>query len=358
MTDPAPHIQLRTSPHIRTAPPVDVIMRNVVYALLPICAYGVYQFGISVLALLIVCTGACVGTEHVICRLSGKTSTIRDWSAVITGILLALVLPPGFPLWMAAVAGVIGIGIGKGFFGGLGFNVMNPALVGRAFAQAAFTVPMTTWVPSMARGRFTEFIPSSLTPPFMVPTPIAEWTARVAADGWTGATPLAAMKFDHVAVDTTALFTGTVSGSAGETSALLILLCGLYLVVRKMMDWRIAAGMLASAFLVSGAFFLVNPAVYPHPLFTLFAGGIMLGAVFMLTDMVASPVTPLGVWLYGGLVGLITVIIRLFGGLPEGVMYAILLGNAASPLISAVTQPRIYGAVKKPKAGKEDKAAA
>ena len=354
MSLPLPHVRLRTSPHIHTAPPVDVIMRNVVYALFPICAYGVYQFGISVAALLVVCVGACVGTEYLFCRLTGKPSTVSDWSAVITGLLLALVLPPGFPLWMAAAAGFVGVGIGKVFFGGLGFNVMNPALVGRAFVQAAFTVPMTTWSPPLIPGRFTEFIPSTLTAPFMTPTPITEWIARVAGDGWSGATPLAAMKFDQVAAaDTLSLFTGTVAGSAGETSALLILLCGLYLVVRRMMDWRIAAAMLLAAFLTSGAFYLVDPAAYPHPLFTLFAGGIMLGAVFMLTDMVASPVTPTGVWIYGGLVGFLTVIIRLFGGLPEGVMYAILLGNAASPLIESITQPRIYGAVRKPRAKPE-----
>lgn len=348
MTRPPPHVQLRTSPHIRSAPPVDVIMRNVVYALLPVCAYGIYQFGISVAALLAVCVASCVGTEHLFCRLAGKPSSAPDWSGVITGILLALVLPPAFPLWMAAVAGFVGIGIGKAFFGGIGFNVMNPALVGRAFVQAAFTVPMTTWSPPRIPGRFTEFIPSTLTAPFMTPAPIAEWTARVAGDGWTGATPLSAMKFGHVATDTLSLFTGTVAGSAGETSALLILLCGIYLVVRRMMNWRIAAAMLLAAFVTSGAFYLADPAAYPHPLFTLFAGGIMLGAVFMVTDMVASPVTPLGVWIYGGLVGFLTVIIRLFGGLPEGVMYAILLGNAASPLIENLTQPRVFGAARRP----------
>ncbi|MGC9451109.1 MAG: RnfABCDGE type electron transport complex subunit D [Oceanipulchritudo sp.] len=344
MSDKAPHVLLRTSPHLRASPPVNVIMRNVVYALLPVCGFSIYQFGISVLALLVVCVGACVLTEHAISRMAGRPSTINDWSAVITGQLLALCLPPGFPLWMAAVSGFIGIALGKAFFGGLGYNVMNPALVGRAFAQAAFTVPMTTWTPFMVETRFKEFIPSSLTPPFMRPVPVGDWLARVAPDGFTGATPLAIMKFDHVPTDSIQLLLGSTAGSAGETSALLILLCGLYLAIRRMMDWRITFSVLVVAGGLSGIFHMIDPAAYPDPVFTLCSGGLMLGAVFMATDMVASPVTPLGVWIYGGLIGLVTIIIRFWGGLNEGVMYAILLANAVSPLISLVTQPRIYGA--------------
>jgi electron transport complex protein RnfD len=157
------------------------------------------------------------------------------------------------------------------------------------------------------------------------------------------------MKFEHASsLSSMDLFIGTSAGSAGETSALLILLCGLYLAVRRMMEWKITASILLTSAAVSGIFYLMNPEIYPDPMFTLFSGGLMLGAVFMATDMVASPVTPAGVWIYGALIGLITVIIRLFGGLNEGVMYAILLGNACSPLIAMMTQPRIYGA-KKPK---------
>ncbi len=343
----APHVLLRTSPHLRVAPSVDVIMRNVVYALLPVCAFSVYQFGISVLALLVVCTASCLLTEHLVCRFSGRSSSVGDWSAVITGLLLALTLPPGFPLWMAAVSGAFGTGVGKAFFGGLGFNVMNPALVGRAFAQAAFTVPMTTWVPHLPGNRLTEFIPSTLTLPFLRPAGTEEWMLQNAPDAFTGATPLGLMKFEQVQADTLDLLIGTTAGSSGETSALLILLCGLYLIARKMMNGRITFGVLASAGITSGIFHLVNPDLYPGPLFTICSGGLMLGAVFMATDMVASPVTPKGIWIYGALIGVLTVIIRLFGGLNEGVMYAILLANAASPLISAVTQPRRYGAPKK-----------
>ena len=350
MSESVANVILRTSPHFRSTNRVDVIMRNVVYALLPVCAFSVYQFGISVLALIITCTAACLATEHIICRLSGKPSTTKDWSCVITGILLALILPPGFPLWMAVVSAIFGVGVGKMFFGGLGYNVMNPALVGRAFAQAAFTVPATTWTPYMAGNRFVEFIPTTLTTPFLKPPPIGDWIASVNADGFTGATPLALMKFDQVSTDSVQLFLGTTAGSAGETSALLILICGLYLIARKMMDWRITFSVLASAAAVSGIFYLIDSTKYPDPLFTIASGGLMLGAVFMATDMVASPVTRMGVWIYGSLIGIITVIIRLFGGLNEGVMYAILLANACSPLISSFTQPKTYGFVKKKKA--------
>jgi electron transport complex protein RnfD len=344
MSESTAYAQLKTSPHLRDATPVNVIMRNVVYALSPVALYAVFQFGVSAAALLLVCTGVCVATEKMFCRISRKPSTVGDWSAVITGMLLALTLPPALPLWMAAVGAFVSIALGKALFGGLGYNVMNPALVGRAFLQASFTVPMTTWSPSMVSGRFTEFIPSSLTAPFMIAKPINEWVAQMSIDGFSGATPLALMKFDGVATDPVQLMLGTCSGSAGETSSLLILICGLYLVARNMMNYRIALSVLLSAFALSGILYLTNTQAYPSPFFTLFSGGLMLGAVFMATDMVASPVTPVGVWVYGALIGVVTVVIRLWGGLSEGIMYAILLANAFSPLISNITQPRRYGA--------------
>jgi electron transport complex protein RnfD len=336
-------MELRTSPHIHVGTSVEQIMCNVIYALLPISAFAVYQFGISAAALLLVCTVTCVLTEHLVCRMSAKATSVNDYSAVITGMLLALTLPPGFPLWMAVVGGVIAIGVGKAVFGGLGFNVFNPALVGRAFLQAAFPVAITTWTPPLPQGRWTTFIPSSITPPFTVPPEMTAWVADQQIDGWSGATPLALQKFDGVATETAPLFFGMTGGSLGETSAALILVCGLYLVVRRMMEWRVPAAMLLSAFVVGACFYAVDSDKYPSPVFILFSGGLMLGAVFMASDMVASPVTPLGVWIYGGLMGIITVVIRLEGGLPEGAMYAILLGNACSPLIENLTQPRVYG---------------
>ncbi len=352
MAGKTPSVEIRTSPHIHHTSSVETIMRNVVYALLPLCLLAVYQFGISALALIVVAVASCLATEALACKIGRTGSTLNDYSAAITGILLALTLPPGFPLWMTAVAGFVAIALGKMLFGGLGNNVLNPALVGRAFVQAAFPVAITTWTPAQAIGRFQEFIPSTWTWPFLSPPATGEWSRSVAVDGFTGATPLALHKFEQIATDPWALFTGMTSGSTGETSALLILVCGGYLAWRGMLDWRIPAAVLLSAFVTSGAFYLSDPVRFPDPWFMLLSGGLMLGAVFMASDMVASPVTPLGVWIYGFLIGFLTIIIRLFGGLPEGVMYAILLGNAASPLIAAATQPRIYGG-RAPKAGNE-----
>ncbi len=344
-------IELRTSPHIKNPLTTDKIMRNVVIALIPVCLFAVYTFGLSALALIVITTGACVITEYLVCRLNNRAQTIGDWSAVITGILLGLTLPPGFPLWMAAVGGIVSIILGKTLFGGLGFNVFNPALVGRAFLQAAFPVAITTWFPALWPGRFTHFIPTTLAFPFC--TPPYDAAAKVAShvDGWTGATALSIMKFQmnseaFKALGLDSLFMGGVAGSAGETSAFFILLGGAYLVARKMMDWRITLSMLGSVFFFSTLFWLFDRAHSPSPLFMLFSGGLMLGAVFMATDMVTSPSTFWGVILFGLLTGLLTVLIRLKGGLPEGVMYAILFGNAVTPLINRVTQPRIYGAVK------------
>ena len=341
-------IEIRTAPHLKRARSVEQIMASVVIALLPISAFAVYQFGLSALLLLATTTAVAVASEWLFSRLSGLGDTVGDWSAVITGLLLGLTLPPGFPLWMAAVAAFTGIALGKALFGGLGFNVMNPALVGRAFVQAAFPVAITTWTPAFAPGRFAELIPSTLTAPFMQPVPVADWVAGLSMDAWTGATPLALQKFEQIEPPITQVFTGMVAGSAGETSALLILICGLWLAWRGCMDWRIPVSVLASAALTALPFWLYDPGAYPSPWFVLASGGLMLGAWFMASDMVASPVTPRGAVLYGALIGVLTVVIRLFGGLVEGVMYAILIANAAGPLISDWTQPRIYGAARKP----------
>ncbi len=340
---------ISTSPFIRRAPTVAQIMRNVVYALMPLAVFAVHHFGISALALIIATTLSCVLTEHLFCKLSHKKTTIGDASAVITGLLLALTLPPGFPLWMGAVGGFVAIAMGKTLFGGIGFNVFNPALVGRAFLQAAFPVSITTWTPAHVDNRFVEFIPSSLAWPFMKPVSTAEWTVQMATDGFTGATPLALMKFQGIFTDSWDLFIGLTAGSAGEPSSLLILLCGAYLVFRKMLDWRIPAAVILGTVLCSAIFYFIDSQQYPSPAFMIFSGGLMFAAVFMASDMVASPVTPLGILVFGLLVGFLTVIIRLFGGLTEAVMYAILFGNAATPLIESYTQPRVYGETRKVK---------
>jgi electron transport complex protein RnfD len=332
-------LHISTSPHLTRGIGTDDIMRNVVYALLPVAGFAVYSFGLSALMVLVTSTASAVLTEHFLHKWSKKESTVGDWSAVITGLLLGLTLPPSFPLWMAFVGGVISIALGKYIFGGLGYNVFNPALVGRAVLQAAFPVAITTWYPAFLPERFTTFSVSTFTFPFLEPE-IDQF------DGISGATPLAAFKFDQVTTETSDLALGLISGSTGETCALLIILGGIYLIARKMMNWRIPVAVLGTVFALSGLLYLIDPVAYPSPIFMLFSGGLMLGAVFMATDMVASPLTPLGVVVYGAVIGLLVVVIRLWGGLPEGVMYAILLANALSPHIDKLFQHRVYGTTK------------
>ena len=336
-------IEIRSAPHVQSTKTVETIMRNVVYSLLPICAFYVFQYGISALASIAVVTGICLLTERFFVRTGTQAGRLSDYSAVITGLLLALTLPPGFPLWMGAVAGTVAIALGKALFGGIGFNVFNPALVGRAFVQAAFPTAIATYTPSFLPGRFTEFIPSTRAWPLMIPTDPVAWLKAKNLDALAGATPLAKWKFDGVIANADELLTSLSGHMAVGPSPMLILLCGAYLASRRYMDWRIPLAVLGSAALTAWLLFAFDPARYPNPFFMLFSGGLILGAVYMATDMATSPVTPKGMWVYGALIGLLTVVIRYYSGLPEGVMYAILIANAASPLIEKVTQPIPFG---------------
>jgi electron transport complex protein RnfD len=326
-------LQIHTSPHIASGASVDAIMRNVVLALLPLAGFAVYSFGLAAALTIAVAVLSCVATEQLACRLAGRPSTVRDWSVTITGLLYGLTLPPALPLWMVACGGVIGVGMGKALFGGLGYNAFNPALVGRAFLQAAFPAAMTSWTPAFAEGRFSSLPGSTLTFPFAAPV----------YDGFSGATPLSLFKFDHQLTASGDLLLGLSNGSAGETCALLILAGGAYLAARRMLNWRIPVAILATVAAVSWAFHALAPATYPPAGFMLFSGGLMLGAVYMATDMVASPMTGPGCVVYGVLIGVLVVVIRFWGGMPEGVMYAVLLGNAASPHIDRLIQPRVFG---------------
>lgn len=327
-------LEIRTSPHFESGHRVETIMANVLVALAPVCAWAVWAFGLAALALLAVATASTLGAERLANRLAGRPSTLGDFSAAITGVLYGLTLPPTLPLWMAAAGGVTSIVLGKSLFGGLGANPFNPAIVGRAFLQAAFPVAMTTWAAPFAPGRFAGLPGSLLTAPFAAP----------AYDAVAGATPLARFKFEHQPTATADLALGMVSGSIGETSLALIVLGGLYLVARNFMSWRTPVAVFAGAGVLAGALHLADPARYASPAFVLASGGLALGAVFMATDMVTSPITPRGAWLYGLLIGVLVVVIRTWGGMPEGVMYAILLGNALAPHLDRWTQPRIYGA--------------
>ena len=355
---PASHthvLEIGTSPHIKGPESVPNIMFNVVLALMPVTFFAVWAFGMSAFLLLVTTTLSAVAAEHVSCKLAKKPTTIHDWSATITGLILGLTLPPGTPLWMGALGGIFGVIITKALFGGLGYNCFNPALVGRAFLQISFPVAITTWTPSGLPGRFLHLIPSTLSAPFMEPNAdavksyVANALSSAGIDGWSGATPLSMWKFADVPEfeSTWNLFSGMVSGSTGETASWLILLGGAYLIWRNMMNWRIPAGMLGAVFFVSGALWLTDRSAYPDPVFMLFSGGLLFGAVFMASDMVASPMTSLGVWIYGAFIGVATTVIRLKGALPEGGMFAILLGNALSPLITDITQPATYGIKKK-----------
>ncbi len=244
--------------------------------------------------------------------------TISDGSAIITGILLALTLPPSFRLTSAALGSIVAISLGKHIFGGLGYNIFNPALLGRAFLQASFPVAMTTWS-----------------------NPITSKYSAI--DAVSTATPLGAFKFEKVFTNYSDLLFGNIGGSLGETSAIAILIGGIFLLILKNADWRIPLSLMSTVFIFGGIFWLINPNHYPDPLFHLLSGGLLFGALFMATDMVTSPITPKGSWIYGIGIGVLVVIIRLFGGLPEGVMYSILLMNGVTPLINRYTHPRIFG---------------
>lgn len=333
MNAPGKFLEIGSSPHITSGASVEVIMRNVVIALVPVCVFAVYTFGTAAALVLATACTSCIVTEHVLSKVNGRASTIGDWSVAITGLLYGLTLPPDLPLWMVAVGGVFAVAVGKFLFGGLGSNAFNPALVGRAFLQAAFPQAMTHWAVPLGDDRFSRLPESTLALPFAQPS----------YDAVTAATPLAAMKFDGVQSAAGDLFLGLTSGSAGETSAVLILLGGAYLVARGMMNWRISASIFATVAAITWAFNLYNADLFPTPAFMLFSGGLMLGAVFMATDMVASPITNAGCWLYGLLIGSLVVVIRFWGGMPEGVMYAILLANAVSPHIDRLIRPRVFG---------------
>jgi electron transport complex protein RnfD len=333
MSELKKYLEIGSSPHITSGDSVEVIMRNVVIALIPVCVFAVYTFGTAVALVLGTATLTCIVTEHVLCKISGKPSTIGDWSVAITGLLYGLTLPPDLPLWMVVVGGVFAVAVGKFMFGGLGSNAFNPALVGRAFLQAAFPQAMTHWAAPLGDSRFVELPASTLSLPF----------AQPAYDAVTAATPLSVMKFDAIQAADRDLLLGLTSGSAGETCALLILLGGIYLVARRMMNWRIPVSIFATVAAIAWLFNLYDPASYATPTFMLLSGGLMLGAVFMATDMVASPITNAGCWLYGFLIGVLVLVIRFWGGMPEGVMYAILLANAVSPHIDQLIRPTVFG---------------
>ncbi len=319
---------LSSSPHAHSGATTNAVMRDVVLALLPASLAAVYLFGWPALILLLLCTGGCMGAEALCQRAMGRPVSLADNSAAVTGILLALNLPPSSPWWMALLGSLIAIVIAKQLYGGLGYNPFNPALVARVVLLISFPVQMTSWT---------------------MPAPLFS-----GVDAVTAATPLGEMK---TAVMLTgklpealqgalpAYFLGEMAGSLGEVSALALLLGAAYLFWRRVITWEIPSAFLGSVLLLGGLFWLIDPSRYPSPLFHLVTGGLVLGVFFMATDMVTSPVTRTGMLIFGAGCGLLTVLIRLFGGYPEGVSFAILLMNAATPLIDRYTRPRPFGFV-------------
>ncbi|MDR1757708.1 MAG: RnfABCDGE type electron transport complex subunit D [Bacteroidales bacterium] len=316
------------SPHVHSQDSVKKIMWSVVIALVPAFVVSVLVFGLPVLWVTATSIGTCLAVEYLIQRflLKGK-STLWDGSAVITGLLLAFNLPANLPLWLVVIGGIVSIGIAKMAFGGLGNNPFNPALVGRVFLLISFPVQMTTW-----------------------PKAIATWGG---GDIITGPTPLALLKEGVKNGDTVSsllpempsylqMLTGQMGGSFGEISAIALLAGALFLLIRKVITWHIPVAFLLSAFLFSGIFWLVNPEVYANPCFHLLTGGMMLGALFMATDMVTSPITPLGMIIFGCGCGILTILIRLFGAYPEGCSFAILIMNAVVPLLNRWFKPKSF----------------
>ena len=333
MKNKDPDLLLFHAPLLRQGMTTPKAMRDVIFALLPATGASIWFFGLSAILILGTCIVGAVLAEWLFAAGNDRSESLRDSTAVLTGLLLGLTLPPGLPLWMAFLGGFVAISLGKVIWGGLGHNLFNPALLGRAFLLATFPIAMTTWVSATGDGGFLSVYPGNLALPFMQPE----------IDAVTAATPLGLLKFEQEVTPLTNLMLGKTGGSLGETNGLLLLLGGVYLWLRRDLDWRIPVSILATVILFSAALGMVDSARFPTPMFSVFSGGLLLGAIYMATDPVSSPVTPRGAWIFGIGVGVLVMLIRVFGGLPEGVMYAILLMNAATPLIDRYTQPRVFG---------------
>ncbi len=327
MADP---IIISASPHIHSARTSKKVMYDVLYALIPAFLVSIYVFGLSALIVTSVAVVSCILFEYVIQKYLLKTAiTVSDGSALITGILLAFNLPSNLPIWMVIVGSLIAIGVAKLSFGGLGYNIFNPALVGRVFLLVSFPVQMTSW-----------------------PTPVENNLSLV--DAVTGETTLGIIKEGLMYGETMStlsaklpstidLLLGITSGSVGEMSALALLLGGVFLLARKVITWHIPITVLATMAVMTGIFWLVDPEQYANPLIHVLSGGAILGAFYMATDLVTSPMTKKGMIIFAIGIGAITVVIRLFGAYPEGISFAIIIMNAFVPLINTYFKPRRFG---------------
>lgn len=316
------------SPHVHGGDSIEKNMYGVLIALVPTFIFSIVFFGLGSILVTLTSVAACLIFEYVIQKyLMKQRPTIWDGSAIITGVLLAFNLPSSLPLWIVVIGALVAIGIGKMSFGGLGNNIFNPALVGRVFLLISFPVQMTTW-----------------------PVP----NGFATADAVTGATPLALVKeavkngqavgdtLSSVGITTGNLILGNIGGSLGEVAAIGLLLGFAYMLIRKIISWHIPVAIFATVIVFSGILNLADPAQFAGPVFHLFTGGLMLGAIFMATDYVTSPMTHKGMLIYGVGIGLLTVIIRVFGAYPEGMSFAILIMNGFTPLINRYCKPRRF----------------
>ena len=316
------------SPHVHGGDSIEKNMYGVLIALVPTFIFSIVFFGLGAILVTLTSVVACLVFEYVIQKyLMKQRPTIWDGSAIITGVLLAFNLPSSLPLWIVVIGALVAIGIGKMSFGGLGNNIFNPALVGRVFLLISFPVQMTTW-----------------------PVP----NGFATADAVTGATPLALVKeavkngqavgeaLSSAGFSTGNLILGNMGGSLGEVAAIGLLLGFAYMLIRKIISWHIPVAIFATVIVFSGILNLADPAQFAGPVFHLFTGGLMLGAIFMATDYVTSPMTHKGMLIYGVGIGLLTVIIRVFGAYPEGMSFAILIMNGFTPLINRYCKPRRF----------------
>ncbi|HBH0848671.1 TPA: RnfABCDGE type electron transport complex subunit D [Clostridioides difficile] len=317
-----------SSPHVRSNEDTSYIMKQVIIALLPAAVAGVYFFRLNALSAMFFCILGTVGTEFLYQKFTKQKSTIGDFSAVVTGLLLAFNVPASLPWWMCLVGGIFAILVVKMVFGGIGCNFVNPALAARAFLLASFPVAMTAWT-----------------------QPGVNWIGKN-LDAVTTATPLSFLKngaagladLSSNGISLADMMIGNIGGCIGETSAILLLLGGVYLMYKGIINYVIPVFYIATVFILT---FLLGGFNITFAIYQLFAGGLMLGGFFMLTDYTTSPMTKKGQIIYAVLAGLITTVIRMYGGYPEGVSYSILLVNCLAPLIDKFVRNRVFGKVAK-----------
>jgi Na+-translocating ferredoxin:NAD+ oxidoreductase subunit D len=323
-------ITVSPSPHAYADDTVKKLMYGVVYALLPALFVSVYFFGIGALIVTFISIASCVGFEYLIQKYLMKVPvSISDGSAIITGLLLAFNLPSNLPWWIIIIGAFVAIAVGKLSFGGLGNNPFNPALVGRVFLMISFPVQMTSWPePVISRMHYADAVTGA--------TPLA-----IIKDGLSSGIPMTQLL--ETIPGYMDLFIGNLGGSIGEISALALLAGGIYMLSRNIITWHIPASILLTVAVFTGILWLNNPFDNADPMFHLLGGGLMLGAFYMATDYVTSPMTPKGMWIFGIGIGVITVAIRVFGAYPEGVSFAILIMNAFVPIINKSVKPKRFG---------------